>query len=189
MEWFNKLMKKLNLSSDQDQEYDDYDDYSEFDEEPEKKPAKAPKKSVFHDDIDREEEDVDDFYAAPKKAQPAPVRTTYAQPERKVVGISGAPTLQSEIRTIKPKSFEDANLIAETLLQNKAVILNLENLDTVAAQRIVDFACGACYTLSGSLQKITSKIFAIVPENVDISGDFEQEIGDMINLNSVNMLK
>ena len=78
-----------------------------------------------------------------------------------------------EVCVIKPTSVEDAREITETLLANRTVVLNLEGLDVDVAQRIIDFTCGACYSLNGSLQKVSSYIFILTPQDVDISGDYE----------------
>ena len=78
---------------------------------------------------------------------------------------------------IKPTSFEDAREITETLLMNRTVVLNVEGLDVEIAQRIIDFASGACYSLNGSLQKISSYIFVLGPSSVDITGDLQNILG------------
>ena len=85
-----------------------------------------------------------------------------------------------------PKSFNDANTIAELLLDRKAVVLNLEGIDMSAAQRIIDFASGACYTVGGNLQKISRKIFIVVPRDMNLSGDFDELMGDMVDLSSLS---
>ena len=87
---------------------------------------------------------------------------------------------------IMPKSFDDANTIAELLLERKAVVLNLEGIDMSAAQRIIDFASGACYTVGGNLQKISKKIFIVVPQNMNLSGDFDELMGDMVDLSALS---
>jgi cell division inhibitor SepF len=74
---------------------------------------------------------------------------------------------------IKPVSVEDARDITETLLNGRTVILNVEGLNVEIAQRIIDFASGSCFAISGNLQKISNYIFIISPANVDISGDFQ----------------
>lgn len=40
----------------------------------------------------------------------------------------------------------------------------------------MDFLSGTCYSLEGSIQKVTNNIFVIAPENVEISGEFKEEI-------------
>ena len=78
-----------------------------------------------------------------------------------------------EVCVIKPISVDDAREITETLLSNRAVVLNVEGLDVDIAQRIIDFTAGSCFAISGNLQKVSSFIFIITPASVDISGDFQ----------------
>ena len=94
-----------------------------------------------------------------------------------------------EVSMVRPTSFEDARDVCEMLLSGRAVVINMEGVQVELAQRIIDFASGACYAIDGNLQKISKKIFMIVPESMNLSGDFDQLIGDMIDLNSVNILK
>ena len=82
-----------------------------------------------------------------------------------------------EICSIKPTSMDDTREVTNTLLQNRAVILNLEGLDFEVAQRIVDFVSGSCFAIKGNLQKISRFIFIITPHNVDVSGDFLETVG------------
>lgn len=82
-----------------------------------------------------------------------------------------------EVCVIKPTSMEDSREIADTLADNCAVILNLEGLDMELAQRIIDFTSGACYSLGGSLQQVSSYIFVLGSYNVDITGDLHNILG------------
>ena len=72
---------------------------------------------------------------------------------------------------------EDTREIADTLVDNSTVILNLEGIDMELAQRIIDFTSGACYSLGGTLQKVSSYIFVLGPYNVDITGDLQNILG------------
>ena len=79
-----------------------------------------------------------------------------------------------EVCVIKPTNMEDTREIADTLIANCTVILNLEGLDMEVAQRIIDFTSGSCYSIGGSLQKVSSYIFILTPASVDITGDYQQ---------------
>ncbi|MDO4803744.1 MAG: cell division protein SepF [Lachnospiraceae bacterium] len=81
------------------------------------------------------------------------------------------------VQVIRPESMEDTQDIAETLMAKATVVLNLEGIDVDTAQRIIDFSCGACYSLNGGLQKVSSYFYILTPSNVKISGDFT----DMLN--------
>ena len=92
--------------------------------------------------------------------------------------------LQSvEVCVIRPNNMENTREIADTLIQGATVILNLEGLDVELAQRIIDFTSGSCYTLGGTLQKVSSYIFVLGASNVDITGDLQNIMGG--NLPSV----
>lgn len=82
-----------------------------------------------------------------------------------------------EVCVIKPVTIDEARSVTETLLQNRAVVLNLEGLDVDIAQRIIDFTSGSCYAINGNLQKISNYIFIITPQSVEISGDFQNVFG------------
>lgn len=91
-----------------------------------------------------------------------------------------------EVVVIKPNSVEDAREITETLLSNRAVVLNLEGLDMELAQRIIDFTSGSTFAIDGNLQKISNYIFIITPPSVDISGDFQDILSGAIDLPSLH---
>jgi cell division inhibitor SepF len=77
---------------------------------------------------------------------------------------------------------EDTRDIADTLMENCTVVLNLEGLDVDIAQRVIDFTCGVCYSLHGNLQKVSSYIFILTPENVELSGDFQSILSGAFDL-------
>ena len=76
------------------------------------------------------------------------------------------------VEVIVPKSMEDTQDIAELLMYDSAVILNLEFIDVDTARRIVDFSCGACYALNGGVQQVSNYVYILTPVNVEVSGDF-----------------
>ena len=170
---------------------DDFDDDDEFfdDEDLEALDEEKPKHRFFkkldddYDDDDDEEEYVkpERKAAAPKQTkapkqtakQAAPSTSNKITPMRK--RNSGNGTM--EVCVIKPSSMEDTREIADTLVDNSTVILNLEGIDVELAQRIIDFTSGACYSLGGSLQKVSSYIFVLGPYNVDITGDLQNILG------------
>ncbi len=78
-----------------------------------------------------------------------------------------------QVCVIKPSTFEDVKEIADTLLSNCTIILNMEGIDLALAQRIIDFIMGSCYAIDGNLQRISNYIFIITPASVEISGDLQ----------------
>lgn len=84
--------------------------------------------------------------------------------------------VQMEVVVIQPESYDEAQEICDHIKSKKPVIINLDKMDRDIAQRIMDFVSGSCYTLSGNLQRVTNNIFIIAPENVDIAGNFTEEL-------------
>lgn len=76
---------------------------------------------------------------------------------------------QMRVMVSEPRSFDDAQEIADHLRNRRPVIVNLERVETELARRVVDFVSGAAYALSGSVQKVGGGIFLFAPNNVDIS--------------------
>ncbi len=83
-----------------------------------------------------------------------------------------------EVSMVKPTTIEDAREICDFLLAGKAVVLNMEGIHTEIAQRIIDFTSGSTYSMNGNLQKISSYIFIATPESVELSGDFQEMLGN-----------
>ena len=77
-----------------------------------------------------------------------------------------------------PVSYEDAQNIIDNLKARKPVIVNMEELDVAAAQRILDFISGAIYALSGTIAKISRGIFVVAPTNYDVVGNENGEYED-----------
>ena len=198
MSFFDNLLHKMKMVP-EEEEYDEYDDGEEEDEEEEdKKPSLKDRlksrKEQRQKEAEYEDEDEDDDVPAEslysnsgKTRESVKPAETYRENVRVLnVKQSSGKTGSPEVCMIMPRSFDDATTIADMLLDYKAVVLNMEGIDMAAAQRLIDFASGACYTVGGNLQKISKKIFMIVPQSMNLSGDFDDLVGDMVDLNSMN---
>ena len=202
MSVFDKLLDSIKLNDDDydedgyldedlmdDDEEDDFFDDDPMDDKPKKKFFEKfgrKKEDDFSDEEEPIKEEPVHTTSAPKAAaaktsvkQPAekqrPVTSSKITPMRSSRRSNQTSTM--EVCVIKPASMEDTREIADTLLDNATVILNLEGIDVELAQRIIDFASGACYSLNGSLQKISSYIFVLGPSSVDITGDLQNILG------------
>ncbi len=73
----------------------------------------------------------------------------------------------------EPRSPEDVQLLIDYLKQREPAVVNLDNVEPSAAQRILDFVSGAIYALSGSVHRISGNIFLLSPEGVGITVPYE----------------
>jgi cell division inhibitor SepF len=75
------------------------------------------------------------------------------------------------VHLVIPKSFNDAQQIADKFKDSTPVILNLQGADTDLSKRLIDFASGLTYALDGGMQRIADKVFMLTPRNVEISAE------------------
>jgi len=75
------------------------------------------------------------------------------------------------VHLVVPKSFNDAQQIADKFKDSIPVILNLQGSDTDLSKRLIDFASGLTYALDGGMQRIADKVFMLTPRNVEISAE------------------
>lgn len=103
----------------------------------------------------------------------SPIKKSAYQ-SNKVVNIH--PSSHMKVMVIQPEDFNDAQNICDHLKDNKPVIVNLESVEKEVARRIIDFLSGSVYSLDGTIQKVSSTIFLLAPNNVDVMGDFKDEL-------------
>jgi cell division inhibitor SepF len=75
-----------------------------------------------------------------------------------------------------PKSFNDAQQVADKFKDQIPVVLNLQGVDTDLSKRLIDFASGLTYALDGGMQRIADKVFMLTPRNVEISAEERAEL-------------
>jgi cell division inhibitor SepF len=75
------------------------------------------------------------------------------------------------VHLVLPRSFNDAQQIADRFKQSIPVILNLQGTDTELSKRLIDFASGLTYALNGGMQRVADKVFLLTPRNVEVSAE------------------
>jgi len=164
---FKNFLNSMKLTED-----DEYEDYLEEENEKEVKHARRLEKKVTKSTAYEEEHQVQtpitpvskDFK---KERMPRMEKSTVS----KVVPIRTT-TKGLEVCIMKPTSFEDSQEICDLLLSGRATVINLEGFDDKLAQRTMDFISGSVYAINGKLHRISSCIFIVSPDTVDISGDY-----------------
>ena len=89
---------------------------------------------------------------------------------------SGAANMKMHI--VEPRSFTEAQAIADKFKQGTPVILNMSVTSPDLAKRLLDFASGLTYGLDGGLQKVSEKVFMLTPHNVDVSDADRRRLRD-----------
>jgi len=148
---------------------------------------------LYDDEYDDEAEETDDgfygrhVYESPQSTstsvrrvgrEPDVDRTRRVERDRDLRSVpsggSVAPmTPQVRMHIVEPRSYGEAQSIADKFKQGTPVIMNMTMTQPDLAKRLLDFASGLSYGLDGGLQKVSDKVFMLTPANVDVSaGDF-----------------
>ena len=157
-----------------DDDYDDYDDEEYLDDEYEEPaPRRAPSRRMppMSAPVVDDEEGDDDFGFGANTPAAAPAAAPAPSFSGRVVNMTtGA---KQEVVLFRPANFGETTKAADALRSNKAVVLNLENVDKAMSRRVVDFLSGCVYALSGSVKKIAQSAYLFCPHNMDVVGDLE----------------
>lgn len=87
----------------------------------------------------------------------------------------------ARITTIHPRSYNDAKSIGESFRDGVPVIMNLSDMQDGDAKRMVDFSAGLVFGLRGTIERVTSKVFLLSPEFVEVDGDTTADEGSFYN--------
>jgi cell division inhibitor SepF len=90
-----------------------------------------------------------------------------ARPRR----LEAAPSPNVKVHLVLPRSFNDAQQIADRFKEGVPVILNLQATDQELSKRLIDFSSGLTYALSGGMQRVADKVFLLTPRNVEVSAE------------------
>jgi cell division inhibitor SepF len=115
----------------------------------------------------RRRDEFDDIFAEDDRAETG--RGGRSTTALKSVGGHGNGDVR--VHLVIPKSFNDAQQIADKFKDSIPVILNLQSSDTDLSKRLIDFASGLTYALDGGMQRIADKVFMLTPRNVEISAE------------------
>jgi cell division inhibitor SepF len=99
------------------------------------------------------------------------------RPAADVAPVPDTPAVP-EITTLQPTSYNEARVIGERYRDGIPVIMNLTEMDDVAAKRLVDFAAGLAFALRGSIEKVTNRVFLLSPPNVEVSASDRRKLAE-----------
>jgi cell division inhibitor SepF len=116
----------------------------------------------------RRRDEFDDIFAEPEPARGSASETRVL---RSVGGNGRTNGGDIQVHLVIPKSFNDAQQIADQYKDQVPVIINLQSSDTELSKRLIDFSSGLTYALDGGMQRIADKVFLLTPRNVEVSAE------------------
>jgi cell division inhibitor SepF len=153
--------------AEEDDEYWDEDGYATNDEL-ERTYAERQSPSVRRVNSRRRRDEFDDW----TDSEPA-ARATVVQhaTSRRRPHLEAVPNPPARVHLVIPRSFNDAQQIADKFKEGVPVILNLQSTDQELSKRLIDFASGLTYALNGGMQRVADKVFLLTPRNVEVSAE------------------
>jgi cell division inhibitor SepF len=118
----------------------------------------------------RRQQDFDDWTDPEPEEEAAPQTAVLRPRGRRSDGmVRAVPSVQ--VHLIVPRSFNDAQQIADKFKDSMPVILNLQGADQELSKRLIDFTSGLTYALDGGMQRVADKVFLLTPRNVEVSAE------------------
>ena len=115
----------------------------------------------------RQAQDFDDWSDPGPGARTAVLRP----PSRTRAPLEAVASASVKVHLVVPRSFNDAQSIADKFKDAVPVILNLQSADSELSKRLIDFSSGLTYALNGGMQRVADKVFLLTPRNVEVSAE------------------
>jgi cell division inhibitor SepF len=119
----------------------------------------------------RRRDEFDEIFAEDEPSERAGGRRAGGSPTTVLRSVGSRANGDVRVHLVVPKSFNDAQQVADRFKDSIPVILNLQGTETDLAKRLIDFASGLTYALDGGMQRIADKVFMLTPRNVEISAE------------------
>jgi cell division inhibitor SepF len=172
---WNKTLVYFGIAEEDDEFYDDEDGFAaeesleqSYRERPNVRRLTPRRRAQEFDDWTESEADQPTMRAA--AVRPASTRQPRVREMRPQIEALPNPNAV-KVHLVLPRSFNDAQQIADKFKQSIPVILNLQNADTELSKRLIDFASGLTYALNGGMQRVADKVFLLTPRNVEVSAE------------------
>ncbi|MEA2297721.1 MAG: cell division inhibitor SepF [Solirubrobacteraceae bacterium] len=107
--------------------------------------------------------------AAPPPPPPPPSPAPYAAPPAAAAPRAGAgPAHEISVLRVAPRSFNDAQVVADRFKAFGPVVLDMQGVETDLAKRLIGFASGLTYGLDGAMERLDDRVFLLTPRGVEI---------------------
>jgi cell division inhibitor SepF len=113
-----------------------------------------------------------DDWSASEEPPPKPAPSGTRRGGRaQLEAVAPSSSTAQKVHLVIPRSFNDAQSIADRFKDSVPVILNLQSADPELAKRLIDFSSGLTYALNGGMQRVADKVFLLTPRDVEVSAE------------------
>ncbi|MBI5230695.1 MAG: cell division protein SepF [Coriobacteriales bacterium] len=191
MSWWHNMKVRLGLADDDwDEEYYEDEEYydpesGDDDEDWEPSASRRPAyESPYGTGVGVKRVDRTTETRSSRRAERERVESMRSRSEAALRSVpTGAASVtpvapQVKMHIAEPKSYGEAQPIADKLKEGTPVIMNMTMTSPDLAKRLIDFASGLTYGLDGNLQKVSDKVFMLTPHNVEVSDAERRRLRD-----------
>jgi len=163
---------------------DDYDDYDDYDARP--APAGSRQRTAAPEPEEQQQPVTQPSRIRVASAngpvsQVAPAQQSQASRPSPSPSVKvSKPESSARVHVVAPERFSDAVEIANRLMGNQPVIVNMQTADRDLQRRMIDFCSGATYALSGGMERVADEVFLLTPSNVKVSEEERQRLAGLV---------
>ncbi|GHH84754.1 cell division protein SepF 3 [Streptomyces sulfonofaciens] len=107
-------------------------------------------------------------------AEVVPLRSGDAWPTWPGLPAAPAPEAETAARrrfvVMRVNVFADAREVAETLMAQIPVLLDLSSAETDVAKRVLDFSSGVVFGLGSAMHRVDRNVFLLAPPGTEVRG-------------------
>ncbi len=86
--------------------------------------------------------------------------------------------LPPRVSVMSPKSFEEAQDLADRFKRRQLVVVNLRKVDDELSSRMVDFCAGLAYALGGQVRPVADRLLLLTPQDVEVSNREDEQLAE-----------
>jgi cell division inhibitor SepF len=95
---------------------------------------------------------------------------------------SGAPrgissfSQERDVAIFVPRSYDESRRITDLLRSNRAVVVNVTNVDPGLGRRLVDFTAGTAYALNAKIEVLSPSIYLVSPQGMHLGPEAKDRL-------------
>jgi FtsZ-interacting cell division protein YlmF len=98
-------------------------------------------------------------------------------------------TVKKHVISIDAIKFSDCRTIGESFRSNNPLLVDLSNAPEDERKRIIDFMAGMTFALNGTIERVSSGVFMVLPHGVEVESEIANNATEADLLNFFNSSK
>lgn len=83
---------------------------------------------------------------------------------------------ERDVAVFVPRSYDESRRITDLLRSNRAVVLNVSNVEPGLGRRLVDFAAGTAYALSAKIEVLGRNVYLVSPQGMHLGPEAKDRL-------------